>query len=219
MTFQLVQDDGLQVLRMQAGENRINLPFTTGLHEQVTAAAETGGPLVLTGEGKFFCNGLDLEAFAASGEDAEAVMAMLHRVFAQLLSFPGPVVAAINGHAFGAGAILAAAADFRVMRSDRGYFCFPEVDLGLPMSDEFDAVLRAKYPPSALLRALLSGARLGGPEARDMGFVDAVVPEDELLATASGLVRDLAGKDPAAVRRLKTKQHKPVLDALGVLGT
>jgi enoyl-CoA hydratase/carnithine racemase len=123
-------------------------------------------------------------------------------------------VAAVNGHAFGAGAVIAAAADFRVQRADRGYLCFPEVDLGLSMSDEFDAVLRAKLPTSAVLRGLLTGERFGGEQALALGLVDGVASEAELLPTALDLVRDLVGKAPATVRAIKEQQHKAPLAAL-----
>jgi enoyl-CoA hydratase/carnithine racemase len=131
-----------------------------------------------------------------------------------LLRFPGAVVAAVNGHAFGAGAVIAAAADFRVQRADRGYLCFPEVDLGLSMSDEFDAVLRAKLPTSAVLRGLLTGERFGGEQALALGLVDGVASEAELLPTALDLVRDLVGTVPATVRAIKEQQHKAPLAVL-----
>lgn len=207
--------DGVRVLRMLAGENTLNAAFVGALATALDEAADPGGPLVLTGDGKFFCNGLDL-AWLGSAPPGEAAQMFrdLHGVLARLLRFPGATVAAVNGHAFGAGAIIAAAADFRVQRSDRGYFCFPEVDLGLSMSDEFDAVLRAKLPPESVLRGLLTGQRFDGHDALAAGFVDAVAPDDHLIAHAVDLVRDLVGKDPATVRAIKEQQHKAPLAVL-----
>lgn len=211
--------DGVHVVAMTEGENRLNGPFVDALTAALDDAADPGGPLVLTGTGKFFSNGIDLEWLgAASPDDADGMFRGLNGVLARLLRFPGATVAAINGHAFGAGAIIAAAADYRVQRADRGYFCFPEVDLGLPMSDEFDAVLRAKLPAAPLLDALLTGRRYGGEDARAAGFVDATATEDTLLDTAVGLVRDLAGKDPATVAALKAQQHRPALAVLDAAG-
>jgi enoyl-CoA hydratase/carnithine racemase len=209
--------DGVTLATMQDGENRFNLPFVTVLEQTLTAAAAEGRPLVLTGSGKFFSNGLDIGWLggpeAAAGEGQE-MMAALHRVLAQLLAFPGATVAAINGHAFGAGAILAAAADMRIMRADRGYFCFPEVDLGLALSPEFDAVVQAKYPRPSLLTALLTGRRLGGDDARELGFVDDVAGEDELLPAALDRARGLAGKDGATVGAIKRSLHHTALAVL-----
>jgi enoyl-CoA hydratase/carnithine racemase len=207
--------DGVTLVTLQAGENRFNLPFVTALDTTLQAAGDERRPLVLTGEGKFFSNGLDLDWLGTAGPDGGAeTMAALHRVLARLLAFPGATVAAVNGHAFGAGAILAAAADMRVMRQDRGYFCFPEVDLGLAMSEQFDAVLQAKYPRSALLTGLLTGQRYGADEARALGFVDEAAAEDELVTKALDRARALAGKDGATVGAIKASLYRSTLAVL-----
>jgi enoyl-CoA hydratase/carnithine racemase len=207
--------EGVRVLRMADGENQLNGPFVGALAGALDDAADPGGPVVLTGSGKFFCNGLDLDWLGSAAQaDTQQMFRDLHGVLARLLRFPGATVAALNGHAFGAGAILAAAADYRVQRVDRGYFCFPEVDLGLSMSDEFDAVLRAKLPAAAVLDGLLTGRRYGGDAARTAGLVDAVAADDALLATAVEQVRDLVGKDPATVAAIKAQQHKAALAVL-----
>jgi Delta3-Delta2-enoyl-CoA isomerase len=218
MIDQRVVDD-VTVVTMQAGENRFNLPFVTALAGALEAAATRAKPLVLTGEGKFFCNGLDLEWMQREGTgQTRELMDTLHGIFARLVSFPGATVAAINGHAFGGGAIMTGTTDFRVMRADRGFFCFPEVDLGMAMSDQFDAVIQARFPAPALWRALLSGHRYTGPEAKEAGLVEEVASEDDLVDTAIDLVRDLAAKDGEAVARLKAKHYQRVLEILGTGG-
>lgn len=207
--------DGVCILRMDAGQNQLNQAFVAALAGALEEAAERGGPLVLTGTGKVFSNGLDLDWLStASPEDAAAMFRQLHAVLARLLRFPGATVAAVNGHAFGAGVIIAAAADFRVQRADRGYVCLPEVDLGLVFTDEFDAVLQAKLPPPALLRAVITGHRYGGQEALAAGLVDGVAGEEQLLDTAVGLVRDQVDKPPATVVALKAQQHRAALAVL-----
>jgi Delta3-Delta2-enoyl-CoA isomerase len=207
--------DGVTVLTMGGGENRFNADSIAALDDAVAAAAATGTPLVLTGAGRFFSNGLDLDWMGSAGaEAAGAAMRRLAGLLARLLAYPGATVAALNGHAFGAGAILAAAADDRVMRSDRGYFCFPEVDLGMAMSPGFDAVLQARYPRQVLLRALVSGRRHGCDEAVAAGLVDEAVPEDRLLPVAVARAVALAGKDGASVGRLKAGLHAAALAVL-----
>ena len=207
--------DGVTLVTMQAGENRFGLPFVTALEQILLAAGDEGRPLVLTGDGKYFSNGLDLDWLGSAGPDeAAGSMAILHRVLARLLAFPGATVAAVNGHAFGAGAILAAAADVRVMRQDRGYFCFPEVDLGLAMSREFDAVLQAKYSRPSLLTALLTGKRFGADEALALGFVDGVASEGALVPDALARARELAGKDGATVGAIKQSLYRSALAVL-----
>ena len=87
--------------------------------------------LVTVGTGKHYSNGFDLDFLGALPRgDLEAFMDRVLRLLTRLLTFPVPTVAAVNGHAFGIGAMLALAHDRRVMRADRGWFCLPEIDLG-----------------------------------------------------------------------------------------
>jgi Delta3-Delta2-enoyl-CoA isomerase len=204
-----------RLIRMADGENRLNLRFATELDEALQAAEADPVPLVLTGDGKFFSNGLDLGWMGeADHTEVAAFFDRLHTVLGRLLVFPAATVAAINGHAFGAGLMLAAAADFRVMRADRGYVCFPEVDLGLSMSPQFEALCVAKLPRPALLRAWLSGARYDGGEALQLGLVDATADADALLDAAAEVLDAHLGKDPDAVQALKLNLYR---DALGVI--
>jgi hypothetical protein len=77
--------------------------------------------VVTTGVGKFYSNGLDLDFMSANPAEAQANLAEVHSLFARVLTFPAATVAAVQGHAFGAGAMLVLAHDLCVMRSDRGY--------------------------------------------------------------------------------------------------
>jgi enoyl-CoA hydratase/carnithine racemase len=108
-------------------------------------------------------------------------------------------VAAINGHAFAGGAMLATAFDHRIMREDRGYWCLPEVDLGLPLTTEMYAVLAAHLPRPELADAALTGRRYSGPEARAVGIVTDVAPEAEVLERAVALAASLAGKNRTVI--------------------
>src|SRR5262245_22583701 len=132
--------DGVSVLTLSSGENRFNLPFVLELDAALDEIFATGNPLVITGEGKFFSNGLDLQWIGENQPQSDTMFRGLHRLYGRLLIAPVATVAAVNGHAFGAGAMLAASCDFRLMREDRGYFCFPEVDLGLTMSSGMNAL-------------------------------------------------------------------------------
>ncbi len=132
------RSDGVAVVRMRSSENRShpdNLDAIFAALDEIEGAEGGPAPLVLTGEGKFFSNGLDLE-WMGQAEDGERKLSLgrVHGLFARILTFPSFTVAAINGHAFAAGAMLALACDQRVMREDRGFFCLPEVDLGIPFT-------------------------------------------------------------------------------------
>ena len=83
-----------------------------------------------------------------------------------MLTLPMPTAAALGGHSFGAAAMLALAHDFRVMRADRGYFCFPEVDIRIPFTPGMAALIQAKLTPQAAVSAMTTGRRFGGPGGR-----------------------------------------------------
>lgn len=208
------ETDGVRVVTMDAGENRLGPELVAELRAAIADAAEAGGPLVLTGTGKAFCLGLDLEAMVGDPDAAGRTMAAIHELLAAVLSYPGATVAAINGHSFGAGAILAAAHDHRVMRADRGFFCFPEVDLGLSMSAEFDAVLQYAYDRSTLRRALLSGERYTAGTALDLGLVDGLASAEDIVARAVAVAAPFAAKDGATVAALRRPLCAPALAAL-----
>src|SRR5690606_13886824 len=118
------REGDVAVVRWRDGEHRFNRASVDRWHEVLDELEATEGPLavVIVGEGKFFSNGLDLDAFAADPEGAGAVVDDVHRLFGRLLLFPAYTVAALNGHTFAGGAMLACCADLRVMRQERGYW-------------------------------------------------------------------------------------------------
>ena len=114
-------------------------------------------------------------------------------------TFPAITVAAINGHAFAGGAMLASAHDFRVMREDRGYWCLPEVDLGLPLTPSMAAVITAKLPRETAHEAMMTGQRYDAVEAQMAGIVNLTAAEDDVLADAVDLATDFAEKNRGVV--------------------
>ena len=125
-----------------------------------------------------------------------------------------PTVAAVNGHMFAAGGMLALAHDYRVMRADRGYFCLPEVDLGLPFSPGMNALIQAKLPNATAHEAMLTGRRYGGVDALAAGIVHQAVPEAEVTSAALALAAPLAAKDGGTMAKIRTRMYAPVLAAL-----
>lgn len=217
--MQLVRDGSVFVLHMRSGENRVNEAFVGQFHEALDEieASEGEAALVTTGEGKFYSNGLDLEGFAAgTAGDPKLVMDGLDRLFARLLTFPTATAAAINGHAFAAGGMLALAHDFRVMRADRGFFCLPEVDLGMgvPLNRGMYAVIGARLSQKVFHEVLITGRRYGGTDAAAQEIVQVAVPEQEVLPRAIEMVRGLAGKDRATMAALKRGLFRDALEIL-----
>jgi enoyl-CoA hydratase/carnithine racemase len=137
-----------------------------------------------------------------------------HRFLARLLVFPTATVAAMNGHAFAGGGMVALAQDFRVMRADRGYFCLPEIDLKIPLTPGMTALIQSRLSAQTAHESIISGRRYGGEDARTAGIVDAAVAEADVLPRAIELARRLAEKDRSTMAALKRGLYA---DALAVL--
>lgn len=213
----LERDGDVAVLRFQAGENRFNQDTLSALEAALTEVEQADCPtaLVITGDGKFFSNGLDLAWLGEASDSGRSdVLNRVHALLARLLAFPTATVAAINGHAFAAGAMLALACDFRVMREDKGFVCLPEVDLGLPFTGGMNALLRGRLSPATVTRAMVFGERFAAPEAIKAGLVDVAVPESAVLSRSVAMVAPLAAKQRNAVRTIKRALHGEALAAL-----
>ncbi|HMI91596.1 MAG TPA: enoyl-CoA hydratase-related protein [Polyangiales bacterium] len=211
----LQNQDGIFVLRMQSGENRFNLPFIDALDaaldqvEQVQARA-----LVTVGEGKFYSNGLDLEWMGGPGrEQAAATVGRVHKLLGRMLAFPTITVAALNGHTFAAGAMLALAHDFRVMRDDRGFFCLPEADIQIPFTEAMDAVIRCKLSKATAHEAMVTGRRYTAEQARSAQIVHDSAAEAEVLPAALTLAKTYAGKHAPTLTAIKRTMYQTALAA------
>jgi enoyl-CoA hydratase/carnithine racemase len=207
MGFTISVEGDVRVIDLGDGENRIDRDGIAALHrllDDVESAPEPRA-LVTTASGKFWCNGFDSEWMAGHPDEVGLLREDFRGLLTRLVRLPVPTVAAVQGHAFAAGAMLALGHDFRVMREDRGYFCLPEIDLKLALSAESVAVVRAKLPASIVPELLISARRYTGREALAAGIVGQVAPEDGVRAAAMELAASLAGKDAAVLAELKPR--------------
>ena len=205
------------VLTMNAGENRFNRDSLAALHGALDEVEKEKGPsaLVTTGAGKFYSNGLDLEWIGSDDcKNRPGFIADVQRLLARLLTFSRPTVAAVNGHAFAAGAMMLLAQDFSVMRSDRGYFCLPEVDINIPFTAGMSALIAAKLPQPVFHEACTTGKRYGGADAARLGIVSETAAEADVLPRAVARAGELAAKDAGTLRAIKRSLYSPAIAAL-----
>jgi enoyl-CoA hydratase/carnithine racemase len=215
MTVSLTYRDSIAVLTLGDDENR----FSPGWLDDMDAALDrvvSGEPtaLLTTATGKFFSNGLDLDWLTTNPDEWGPYAGRVQVLLARVLTLPVPTVAAVNGHAFGAGAMLAMAHDFRVMRADRGFLCFPEVDIRIPFTPGMSALIQAKTTPRTAIEAMTTGRRYGGADAAAAGLVDGAVAEEVLVETAAQVVAPLVGKDAATLGTIKSTMFAAVSAAL-----
>jgi len=207
--------DDVAVLNLGDDENRFSPDWLTtvnGCLDRIDFGEAKA--LVTTGSGKFYSNGLDLDWLAAHSDQGDWYVDQVQQLLARVLVAPVPTVAAINGHAFGAGSMLGIAHDFRVMRVDRGYYCFPEVDIHIPFTPGMAALIQAKLTPAAAVEAMTTARRYGGAAAEAIGLVTATAPEGKVTTTAVDLVTGLTGKDPGTLQAIKSTMFAHVTAAL-----
>lgn len=215
MTISLSYDEKIAVLDLGDDENRFSPDFLDAINARIDEieASDAHG-LVTTATGKFYTNGLDLDWLGAHGDQVQSYVGRVHKLLARVLTLPIPTAAAVVGHAFGAGAMLALAHDYRVMRADRGFFCFPEVDIHIPFTPGMAALIQAKVTPQAAVASMTTGRRFGGVDAAGLGIVDATAGEGAVTAAAVELLRPLGSKDRGTLAAIKNTMFGPAVAAL-----
>lgn len=171
--------------------------------------------LLITGEDKIFAQGLDLD-YLASVDFSQALSFVDHcmLMIGRLLQFSLPVASAINGHAFGLGAMIVLGSDYRVMRDDRGYFCLPEVDLNMVLPASMNALVTGKMPGALLRDTLLTGARLNAAQLLACNMIDQSCSEAQLINTALLVSEPMQGKDRATLSGLKAGVNSDIITAI-----
>jgi len=213
----LTRHGPVYVLTMRSGENRFNRSFVEALGAALDEVEGSAGPaaLVTVGEEKFYSNGLDLDWLTGEGSaEGPAFIARFQAFLGRVLACPVPTVAAMNGHAYAGGGMLALAHDFRVMRADRGFFCLPEVDIGLPFSPGMSAMIQAKLDPSVSRDLMLTGRRIGGTEAAALRVVDETGDADQVLTRAIARAESLAPKERNTYAAIKRGMYRRAIDLL-----
>jgi crotonobetainyl-CoA hydratase len=195
-------DDGVLVVTLDNPKaNAINVAVSNELHRQFARLRDDASLRVgvLTGAGeRFFSAGWDLKA-AAAGESVDADHGPGGFAgLTELFDLGKPVIAAVNGLAFGGGFELALAADL-VVASHHAEFALPEVGLGIVPDSGGLLRLPQRLPRAIAVELLLTGRRMSAEEAARWGLVNRVVPDDELLPSAMQLARAIVAAAPLAV--------------------
>lgn len=199
-----VQDGVLTITLDRPKANAINVATSRALYTAFARLQDDPAlrVAIITGSGRFFSAGWDLNA-ATEGEAITADhgpggFAGLTEFF----SLAKPVIAAVNGLAFGGGFELALAADLMVV-ADHAEFALPEVKLG--MLPDSGGVLRLprRLPRAVATEMLMTGRRMSAQEAHRWGLANQVVAGDALLPAAHALARQLVQAAPLALAALK----------------
>jgi len=212
-----------QVALLTMNENKFNVDSLTeflSVLDQIEKNTDAKALIVRSSDAKIWANGIDLDWLLPHVQKRERKItdifsARLNELLKKILVYPMITVAAITGHAFAGGAIMACCFDFRFMRKDRGFLCFPEVDLGIPFIPSMTAMVKKAMPMDLVEDMQLTGRRLTADELEARHVVRKACTMDELMGEAISFAKGL-NKERAIVAKLKNVLHKDILTVMEV---
>ncbi|MCV2887652.1 enoyl-CoA hydratase/isomerase family protein [Ruegeria aquimaris] len=190
--IELEQEDGLWTVTLNRPDKANSL--TVAMLERLVEIAEAAGEaraLILTGRGKVFSAGADLEAARAGLATSD----LWERLSGAIAALPCLTVAALNGTLAGGANGMALACDLRIAVPEAKFF-YPVMKLGFLPQPSDPARMAALIGPARTRLILMAGQKITAQEAYDFGLVDRIVPTDQLMETARALVADSVAADP-----------------------
>ena len=177
-------------------------------HREILAELETvkdnSAVVVTSSDPKSWCVGLDFDWIREQSEqEFGETFREVEEVFGRWALLSLPTIACITGHCIAGGAFLASVMDFRLMRADRGWFAFTEIDVKIPPSPKLYLMGDLLPNKQAVRELLLTGRRVGGDEAQKLGMVDESLMQEKLLHRAMEFAQQLAQKDLETYRKIK----------------
>lgn len=210
------------LVTMDNGANRHNLEFAKTLLntlQEIEADKDVKALVLHSSDEKSWSQGIDvnwLMGAIQSGkhDDVKAFMHTMDKIHITLMEYPVPTIAAINGHTFGNGCVLACSCDFRFMRSDRGYFCFPEVDMSIPFLPGLISIVLKAMPLYRFNEMKLTGRRVGAAELEADHVINKALPDAESLLAEAMAYAKTFNKQRAIFKEHKVRLNKPFVDDL-----
>ena len=217
-----IKDETVAIITMTNGENRQNLVFAKTLNamlDEIIADKSITALIITSNDEKNFSQGIDVVWIMDHMQKNEHQPVIdfineMDNVFKKLLLAPVPSIAAINGHAFGNGSIMSCACDFRFMRSDRGFFCFPEVNIGIPFRWGMNAFVKKAIPLHILSQMQFTGNRYTAPDLEKHNIiVKACTNQEDLMASAIAFAKTLQ-KKRGILGEMKKRLYNDIIKVL-----
>lgn len=210
------------IITMNGGENRQNPEYVgrmLAVFDEMEEDREISSVIITSSDRKNWSLGIDVQWIgqAMADRDQQAIrdfMYGMNRVYRRILLYPMPVIAAINGHAFGGGTILACACDFRFMKSDRGFFCFPEIDISIPFLPGMLAIVRKAIPEQKLEELILTGKRAVAAELEAHHIIVKTCEHEEALMRETITFAKTFNKKRPIFAEIKKRLHAGVVETM-----
>ena len=208
-------EDGIATLTLNNGKvNAISPDVIAAFNAALDQATQDRAVVIITGQPGILSGGYDLKVMTSGPKEAVSLVTAGSTLARRMLSHPFPIIVACPGHAVAKGAFLLLSADYRIGVEGPFSIGLNEVQIGLTMHHAGIELARDRLRRSAFHRSVINAEMFDPTSAVDAGFLDKVVPAEQLQETALAAARQLKKINMNAHKHTKLKVRKALLDAL-----
>ena len=209
--------DGVATLTLSNGKvNAFSHQLIADFNSALDQAEQARAVVIVTGQPGILSGGYDLKVMLSSPQNAIDLVSAGSTLARRMLSHPQPIIVACPGHAVAKGAFLLLSADYRIGVEGPFNIGLNEVKIGMTMHQVGIALARARLSTPAFGRSVINAEMFNPQGALAAGFLDRVVPVEQLLAAAAEVAQQLKQLNMAAHKNTKLKVRKALLDALDI---
>jgi enoyl-CoA hydratase len=213
ISYQL--EEGIATLTLCNGKvNAISPDVIAAFNAALDRAEQDKAIVIVTGQPGILSGGYDLKVMTSGPQNAIALVAAGSTLARRMLAHPFPIIVACPGHAVAKGAFLLLSADYRIGVEGPFSIGLNEVQIGMTMHNVGIELARDRLGKSAFQRSVINGEMFDPQGAVDAGFLDKLVPAEQLLASAQAVARQLKKINMSAHKNTKLKVRKALLDTL-----
>jgi len=213
ISYQL--EEGIATLTLCNGKvNAISPDVIAAFNAALDSAEQDKAIVIVTGQPGILSGGYDLKVMTSGPQNAVALVAAGSTLARRMLAHPFPIIVACPGHAVAKGAFLLLSADYRIGVEGPFSIGLNEVQIGMTMHNVGIELARDRLGKSAFQRSVINGEMFDPQGAVDAGFLDKLVPAEQLLASAQAVARQMKKINMSAHKNTKLKVRKALLDTL-----
>ena len=213
ISYQL--EDGIATLTLNNGKvNAISPEVIAAFNASLDRAEQDRAVVIITGQPGILSGGYDLKVMTSSPQNAIALVTAGSTLARRLLAHPYPIIVACPGHAVAKGAFLLLSADYRIGVEGPFNIGLNEVQIGMTMHHVGIELARDRLRKSAFHRSVINGEMFDPAGAVEAGFLDRIVPTEQLQAAALTAAQQLKKINMTAHKNTKLKVRKALLEAL-----
>lgn len=213
ISYQL--EDGIATLTLNNGKvNAISPDVIAAFNAALDQAVQDRAVVIITGQPGILSGGYDLKVMTSGPQNAVALVTAGSTLARRMLAHPFPIIVACPGHAIAKGAFILLSADYRIGVEGPFNIGLNEVQIGMTMHHAGIELARDRLRKSAFHRSVINGEIFNPEGAVDAGFLDKVVPAEQLMATAMAAAQQLKKINMTAHKNTKLKVRKALLETL-----